>query len=259
VLASAVAAVAASLASPVFSQEDLEEVTVTGSRIRQTSGFTTPVPITAVTQDELSDLAPGSPVAEQLEALPQFFGNATMERTNVSLTSASGSSSLDLRNLSGNRTLVLFDGYRVVPSSKEGTVHVDFFPTALVRTVDVVTGGASAAYGADAVGGVTNFILDRQFEGVKISASTGVNEAGDGERYNVSFAGGTKIGDRLNVIGSYERRYISEFERAPEDVPKQQRVGWITNPAWNRNDPPGTNPENHRCPRGQHPQTLPMA
>ena len=240
-LAFAVSSIIAGSAVPAIAQEDaeLEEITVTGSRIRQTSGFTTPLPITAVTPAELNDLEPGSTIAEQLDALPQFFGNTTMENTNVSLTSTSGSSSLDLRNLSGNRTLVLFDGYRVVPSSKEGTVHVDFFPTALVRSVDVVTGGASAAYGADAVGGVTNFILDRQFEGFKFSAGTGMNEAGDGERYNFSVAGGAKIGDRLNVIGSFERKYIEEFSREANEIEQQKRVGWVTNPDWSPGAPAG--------------------
>lgn len=236
-LASAITSIMAggscgALAQAQSSEQEVEEIAVTGTRIRQSSGFTTPVPVTAVTPGELYDLAPSSTVAAQLNALPQFFGNQTMENQNVSLTSTSGTSSLNLRNLSGNRTLVLFDGYRMVPSSKEGTVHVDFFPTALVRSVDVVTGGASAAYGADAVGGVTNFVLDRQFEGFKFSAGTGQNEFGDGQRYNLSFAGGRQFGERLNVIASYDRVYVDEFNREAEDVPKQQRVGWVTNPAW---------------------------
>src|SRR5690606_35931450 len=199
-LATAMAAIVAGFSMTAYSQDEdagLEEITVTGSRIRQTSGFTTPLPITAMTINELNDLEPGSTVAEQLDALPQFFGNASMESTATTLTSVSGSTSLDLRNLSGNRTLVLFDGYRMVPSSKEGTVHVDFFPTALVRTVDVVTGGASAAYGADAVGGVTNFVIDRQFQGFKLNTSAGRNEFGDGDRWSLSMAGGRKFGERL--------------------------------------------------------------
>ena len=72
-----------------------------------------------------------------------------------------------MRGLGPERTLVLFDGFRMPPADKRGSVNVDTFPTALVRSVDVVTGGASAAYGADAIGGVTNFILDREFEGLK--------------------------------------------------------------------------------------------
>jgi outer membrane receptor protein involved in Fe transport len=236
-LASAISSIIAGGSSGAFAQaqgngQELEEIAVTGTRIRQTSGFTTPVPVTAVTTSELFDLAPSNTVAAQLNALPQFFGNQTMENQNVTLTSTSGTSSLNLRNLSGNRTLVLFDGYRVVPSSKEGTVHVDFFPTALVRSVDVVTGGASAAYGADAVGGVTNFVLDRQFEGFKLNASTGISEMGDDQRYSFSVAGGRQFGDRLNVIASYDRVYLDEFIREADDVPQMKRVGWVTNPAW---------------------------
>ncbi len=231
------AAVSVVVAMPGYAQQDagtpeLEEINVTGSRIRQTSGFTTPVPVTTMTPVELFDMAPGSSVAEQLDALPQFFGNTSIENVSTGTVSISGSTSLDLRNLSGNRTLVLFDGYRVVPSSKEGTTNVDFFPTALVRSVDVVTGGASAAYGADAVGGVTNFVVDREFEGFKFNASSGVTERGDGERWDFSVAGGIEIGERLNVIGSLEAREIDGFFRAARDIPEQNRVGWVTNPEW---------------------------
>jgi len=244
ILSTAIAAALAAPAAPLFAQDSqsLEEIMVTGSRVRMSDGFTNPVPLTTMTTEELFDFAPGSSVAEQLDALPQFFGNVSLENTPTGLTSSSGSTSLDLRNLGANRTLVLFDGYRMVPSSKEGAVHVDFFPTALVRSVDVVTGGASAAYGADAVGGVTNFVIDRQFEGFKMNASTGMNEFGDGERWTLSMAGGRRFGDRLNVIASFDARYIAGFTRNADEVSKQQRVGWVTNPAWNPNDPPGTNP-----------------
>src|SRR5690606_14526053 len=103
--------------------------------------------------------------------------------------------------LGRNRTLVLLDGSRVPPADKRGQVNVDNFPTALMRSVDVVTGGASAAYGADALGGVTNFIIDRQFEGLKVSVSTGLNEFNrDGKNWNFSVAGGRQFGDRLHVI-----------------------------------------------------------
>ncbi|HWK54494.1 MAG TPA: TonB-dependent receptor [Hyphomicrobiales bacterium] len=220
----------------------VEELTVTGSRIRQSDGFTNPVPLTTMTNAELFDFAPGSSVAEQLDVLPQFFGNVSLESVPTGLTSSSGSTSLDLRNLEGKRTLVLFDGMRVVPSSKEGTVNVDFFPTALVRSVDVVTGGASAAYGADAVGGVTNFVIDRQFQGFKLNTSAGRNEFGDGDRWSLSMAGGRKFGERFNVIASFDARWIDGFSRSAEQVPEQQRIGLVTNPAWKASDPPGTNP-----------------
>src|SRR5690606_28604070 len=133
------------------------------------------------------------------------------------LFGTAGGSYLDMRNLGTQRTLVLLDGSRVVPADKRGSVNVDTFPTALVRTVDVVTGGASAAYGADALGGVTNFVLDREFEGLKVQAGTGVTEWGDGERWNFSIAGGRQFGDNLNVIASLEARHINQIQRDPEE------------------------------------------
>src|SRR5690606_3126565 len=115
-----------------------------------------------------------------LDVLPQFFGNVSSQSSTGALNFGSGSSRLNLRNLGSQRTLVLFDGSRVVPTNTSSSVDIDAFPTALVRSVDVVTGGASAAYGADALGGVVNFILDREFEGFKVQAGTGVTEWGDG-------------------------------------------------------------------------------
>jgi len=213
---------------------DIDEVTVTGSRIRQTSGMTTPTPVTAVTMPELTNFDPGGTVAEQLNALPQFFGNRSAQSSTGALNAGSGSSQLNLRNLGANRTLVLFDGSRVVPADITGAVGIDTFPTSLMRTVDVVTGGASAAYGADALGGVVNFVLDREFEGLKLQAGTGVTEVGDGQRWDFSVAGGKQIGDRINVIGSVEARHIKQILRDPAELdPKWwQRWGHVTNPAW---------------------------
>src|SRR5690606_11429639 len=114
-------------------------------------------------------------------------------------------------------------------------------PTALVRTVDVVTGGASAAYGADALGGVTNFIIDREFEGLKINAGAGSTEFGDGDRWNASIAGGFAIGERLNVIASFETRHIDQIDRDPEELDSDwfRRWGHVTNPDWSPGAPPG--------------------
>lgn len=156
--------------------EALEEITVTGSRIRMTDGMAAPTPVTSVTVQELANFEPGGTIAEQLDALPQFFATGTAQRGGPALFGDGGGSYLDMRGLGRNRTLVLLDGSRIVPADKAGTVNVDNIPMALVRSVDVITGGASAAYGADALGGVTNFVLDREFQGLKISTSTGMNE-----------------------------------------------------------------------------------
>jgi iron complex outermembrane receptor protein len=222
-----------------------EEITVTGTRIRATDGMAEPVPVTTMTTQELALYAPGSTVAEQLDALPQFFNSGTAQRGGPGLFGDGGGSYLDMRGLGRDRTLVLFDGLRVPPADKRGQVNVDTLPTALVRSVDVVTGGASAAYGADALGGVTNFVLDREFEGIKFSAGTGMNDFdNDGKNYNASFAGGFAIGERLNIIASIETRHVDEVNRNPDELDPSwfKRWGYVNNPAWRASDPPGTNP-----------------
>src|SRR5690606_10459867 len=170
----------------------------------------------AISTTELASFEPGATVAQQLDALPQFLSTQTAQRANgTPLPGSQGGSFLNMRGLGNNRTLVLFDGSRVVPGDKFGSVNVDTFPTALIQSVDVVTGGASAAYGADALGGVTNFILHREFEGMKIQAGSGVTEWGDGERWNFSVAGGTQIAERTHIIASIEARHINQVQRDP--------------------------------------------
>ena len=173
----------------------VEEIAITGSRIRQTDGMATPVPVTAVTISELQNFDPGGSVSEQLGSLPQFFGTQSAQRGGGTLFASGGGSYMNMRGLGAVRTLVLFDGARLPPADKRGSVNVDTLPTALMRSVDVVTGGASAAYGADALGGVVNFVLDRNFEGLKIETGTGITEWGDGERWNFGISGGGNFGD----------------------------------------------------------------
>ncbi|HWK54560.1 MAG TPA: TonB-dependent receptor [Hyphomicrobiales bacterium] len=235
-------ATAGVFSAPLFAQQNLEEIQVTGTRIRATDGMVMPTPVTTVTPAELQSFQPGSTVAEQLNSLPQFFGNGSSLRGGPPLFGDGGGSYLDMRNLGTNRTLVLFDGSRVVPADKRGTVNVDTLPTSLMRTVDVVTGGASAAYGADALGGVTNFVLDREFQGMKATLGTGITEQGDGFRWNAEMAGGTQIGDKMNVIGSVSALHINQLTRDPEDLDGDwyQRWGYVTNPDWKPGAPIGT-------------------
>src|SRR5688572_30784235 len=165
-----VSAITALCAAPAYSQdpdEGLEEIQITGSRIRNTTSMTTPTPVTAVTQAELVTLNPASTMAEQLDQLPQFFNTQTAQRGGGTLVSTASGSFLNLRGMGSQRTLVLLDGSRIIPADAGGATNIDNFPTALMSRVDVITGGASAAYGADALAGVVNFVLDREFEGLK--------------------------------------------------------------------------------------------
>ncbi len=234
------------------SDAELEEIQVTGTRIRVTDGMATPTPVTSLTPTELAAFEPGGTVAEQLSSLPQFFNIVTAQSDTPGLFGGGGGSYLNLRGLNANRTLVLLDGSRVPPADKRGQVNVDNFPTALVRSVDIVTGGASAAYGADALGGVTNFIIDREFEGLKINTSAGMNEFNkDGKNYNVAVAGGRQFGDRLHVIASVETKVVDELYRAADELDQDwyTRLGYVTNPAWaTRNALPATDP--NRCVAG---------
>jgi iron complex outermembrane recepter protein len=211
----------------------LDEIVVTGSRIRQTTGMTTPVPVTSISLDDLKTSNPGSSLVDQLDKLPQLFQTESAQRSSGALFGNAGGSYINLRGLGSQRTLVLLDGARVVQADRNGTVNIGVFPTALIKNVDIITGGASAQYGADAVGGVVNFILDRNFEGLKASASTGITERNDGFNRKASIAGGTRIGDKFHVTGSMEFNRINQIMRDPSDLGDWfQRKGFVTNPAF---------------------------
>lgn len=202
-LASACAGIfAANIAMAQNSDEDvLEEVMVTGSRIRAT-GFTTPTPVTAVNADELAYMAPGNMI-EAVTQLPIFFNNTTQE-TPGNFFSSPGSGSLNIRGLNTNRTLTLLNGRRMTPSNRIGAVDINSFPEALVSRVEVVTGGASAAYGTDAVAGVANFILDTNFNGLKSHVQGGSSSENSRNTWEVGAAYGTDIGTRSHLILSLE-------------------------------------------------------
>src|SRR5690242_7419983 len=199
----AAVAIAMGTAAQVYAADELEEVRITGSRITLSPGMYTPTPVTAVTQEELIKMAPTN-VIDSLTALPQFYGNQTF-RNALGGQSPSGSQ-VNLRgantSLGVSRTLVLLDGRRSVANSRFGSVDVSSFPDELLRGVDVVTGGASATYGTDAVAGVVNFLLDTKFEGVKLSAQGGTTSRHDGDNQKYSVSLGHQFGDKLHAIAS---------------------------------------------------------
>lgn len=128
----AISIAAATTMVPLFAiaqEGELEEITVTGSRIRVTDGMAAPTPVTSMTPTELLSFEPGGTVAEQLDALPQFFATGTAQRGGNGLF-GDGGSYLDMRGLGRNRTLVLLDNARIVPADKRSTVNVDNIPMA---------------------------------------------------------------------------------------------------------------------------------
>src|SRR5688500_5948589 len=220
---------------PAASRPADEEIVVTGSRVRQTTGMAAPTPVTVMTMTELNELNPGSTIAEQLDELPQFFATPTAQRGGNAISTTAGGSYLNLRGMGLNRTLVLLDGTRVAPADANGSVNVDNFPAALMERVDIVTGGASAAYGADAVAGVVNFVLNREFEGIKTKYSAGITDEQDGENYNFSFAGGHAfLDDKLHMTGSVDLKSIEQIgpSRDRFDEGWWQDWGLVRNPAY---------------------------
>jgi outer membrane receptor protein involved in Fe transport len=144
-----------------------------------------------------------------LNSLPVFSGsNGAVSNPNVGIGAGGGGNgaraSLNLRNLGEARTLVLMDGHRVPSTTSTNVVDVDMIPQLMIKRVDVVTGGASAVYGSDAISGVVNFITDRNFNGVKTEAKYGVSGERDGKQYSVGIAAGTSLGSRAHIEASYE-------------------------------------------------------
>jgi iron complex outermembrane recepter protein len=158
--------------APAANAAPVEEVVVTGSRL-QTPNETSISPVTSVTATDIA--ATGLTRTEDiLNNLPMVFAGMNSTTSN----GADGTASIDLRGLGNQRTLVLVDGRRLGPGTGDGRNYSDInqIPAALIERVDVETGGASAVYGADAVAGVVNFILNTHFEGVKIDAGYHFNE-----------------------------------------------------------------------------------
>lgn len=182
----------------------LEEIVVTGSRIPRAEIVSTS-PIAATSQEQIR-LDRALTVEDFSVKLPQLAGgvNATSAGSD-----AYGAQTLDLRNFGQNRTLVLINGTRAVPFSFRNAVDVNSIPAPLLKRVDVLTGGAAAVYGADAVAGVVNFVIDTEFEGYEAGATYEHAKDGGAQYGGYVTAGGT-IGDRGHIVGylDYTRREV---------------------------------------------------
>jgi iron complex outermembrane recepter protein len=207
------------------------DIVVTGSRIRR-SGYDTPSPVTAISTEEIQATAPAN-LADFVNQLPSVAGSITPANSNRSLASgAAGLNTVNLRGLGSNRTLVLLDGRRSVASSNDGVVDTNTIPQGLVKSVEIVTGGASAAYGSDAVAGVINYILDKDYTGIKADLSYGQTTYDDDKTYRAVLTAGTPFaGGRGHLLLSGTFLQREGIEGAPRDW--AQRGMYMTqNPAY---------------------------
>lgn len=189
-------------------------IIVTGSRIARRD-YEANSPTLTVDETFLEQSATAA-VEEQLNRLPQFVASQSSTVFNTvtgtsgplaagtsiqpSAVSTPGAAIVSLRGVGGNRTLVLIDGRRGTPGNANGTVDVSTIPSAAIERVEIISGGASATYGADAMAGVTNFILKRDFQGIELDGQMGINQRGEGFEYQVSGIIGTDFADgRGNV------------------------------------------------------------
>lgn len=172
-------------------QEGEPVITVTGSRVIR-DGFQAPTPTTVLTAEAL-DSRGLTNIGDFLNELPSFRPSVT-NQTNTQSSNLSGATFADLRALGNIRTLVLVDGRRHVPTAATGQVDLNLIPTIMISRVDVVTGGASAAYGSDAISGVVNVIINNRLQGVRGDFSLGIAEEGDNFERRASLAWGTEFG-----------------------------------------------------------------
>ncbi len=194
-------------ATEVADDLELEEVAVTGTRIRRRDTESNS-PLVTVDAEALESRS-GLNIESYLNQLPAYNPAATPETANgdVQITSVNsvGIASISLRGFGANRSLVLVDGRRAVPTNALMVVDLNSIPSSMIRSVEIISGGASATYGADAMGGVSNMLLRRDFQGLETDLQYGITELGDNEELRASVIAGSRIGDgRGNIVFAAE-------------------------------------------------------
>ncbi len=213
----------------------VDEIVVTGSRIVRRD-YASNSPIVTVGRDDIEKL--GSVTVDTLlNQMPQFVPSVSSTSNNPS---NGGQANIDLRGLGTARTMILLNGHRVVPSNSDGTVDINIIPAALIQNIEVITGGASATYGSDAMAGVVNFKLNTNFTGLQMDAQYGVTEEGDGREKALSITTGGKYaegrGHAVLSLGYSER---GEVYNAARDFSKISGASSTT--PYGRYDATGTN------------------
>lgn len=198
--------------------ENAESIVVTGTRITA-NGDNQPTPVTVAARDDLLKTSPSN-IPDGLNKLPIFAlsrGTANLNNPTDNFTG----NYLNLRGFGIQRNLILLDGHRMAPTSYTGAVDTNVIPQMLVQRVEVVTGGASAVYGSDAVSGVVNFVLDKKFDGLKVEGQAGVSSRGDAFSWRGGAAFGTNFADdRGHFMASFEH-----FQQDGLDDKEQRKNG----------------------------------
>ncbi|MCW2351122.1 TonB-dependent receptor domain-containing protein [Sphingobium sp. B12D2B] len=227
-------------AAPQAQDNDAQvrDIIITGSRVKR-DGFQAPTPLVVVTSEAIAERGAAN-VGDYLNEVPSFRPSVS-NQTNTQSSNLSGATFADLRALGNIRTLVLVDGRRHVPTVPTGQVDLNLMPTVLIDRIDVVTGGASAAYGSDAISGVVNVIMNNRLTGLKGDLSLGLSEEGDNFERRVGLAFGSPFADgrghftiggeyvKSDGIGSFDdrawgRRYeesVSFAANRPAGVPSR--------------------------------------
>ncbi|MEP2726762.1 TonB-dependent receptor [Roseibium sp.] len=189
-----------------------QAIVVTGSRI-QNPNLENASPVAVVTAEELQ-LQQANTVEESLRQIPGLVPSVGANVNNGN----GGSTYVNLRGLGANRNLVLLNGTRVVPQGLNGLTNIDVIPVALLERMDVLTGGAGAAYGADAISGVVNFVTKQNFEGVDLSATNQITEEGDGYTFRTDLLVGGNFadgrGNAVFAVGYTDRQAVTQGDRS---------------------------------------------
>ncbi|MCD7097148.1 TonB-dependent receptor [Stenotrophomonas sp. MMGLT7] len=196
-------------AAPADSTQTLDSVVVTGSRLRRVDTETAN-PVVTVSAEQIAATGKAT-VGDLLQELPSIAGNATNPNTNNG--GGTGASTISLRGLGEKRTLVLVNGIRLAYND------VNAIPASMIERIEVLSDGASAVYGSDAIGGVVNFILRERFEGVQFSSDFGTSGERDGNRRNFSLTAG-KAWERGSLVGGLSYHDIDAVSAAARDYSK---------------------------------------
>jgi iron complex outermembrane receptor protein len=214
-----------------------EEVVVTGTQVLR-NGYSAPTPLRVVGIDDIQANAPTN-LSDYLVKLPALAGSTGPRSSGNSVSDGNGGvAGLNIRKLGNNRTLVLLDGMRIGPSSESGAstageVDINEFPDALIKRIDIVTGGASAQYGSDALAGVVNFVLDKDFTGVKGSVQGGMTIYGDDAQESASLTAG------FGFLGGRGHVLLSGSVAHTDGILHGGVRSWVTDNAYDMINTPG--------------------